>query len=91
MITYLYKIKFEKPDAAVRTKIWQQMVPNLSEQDASALAEDFDLSGGQIENVVRKYSINSILYGEAENPLELLTGYAKEERLEGQQGHKIGF
>ena len=88
---FLYKIKFEKPDAAVRTKIWQQMVPNLSEQDASALAEDFDLSGGQIENVVRKYSINSILYGEAENPLELLTGYAKEERLEGQQGHKIGF
>ena len=88
---FLYKIKFEKPDATVRRKIWQKMIPELSDHDATKLAEKFDFSGGQIENVARKYSINSILHGEIDTPLEVLNGYAKEERLEAQQGNRIGF
>ena len=77
---FLYKIKFEKPDATVRRKIWQKMIPELSDHDATKLAEKFDFSGGQIENVARKYSINSILHGEIDTPLEVLNGYAKEDR-----------
>ena len=88
---FLYKVKFEKPDATVRRKIWQKMIPVLSDLDFTELAERFDFSGGQIENVARKFSINSILHGVVSNPLELLTSYSKEERLEVQHGKKIGF
>ena len=88
---FLYKIKFEKPDAAVRTKIWQQMIPELSKPDASQLAETFDFSGGQIENIARKFSINGLLHGDVEKPLEILTSYCSEERIQNQTGRKIGF
>ena len=83
---FLYKIKFEKPDAAVRMKIWQQMIPELCKQDASQLAETFDFSGGQIENIARKFSINGLLYGDVEKPLEILTNYCNEERIQNQSG-----
>jgi len=88
---FLYKIKFDKPDATVRKQIWRQMIPELKEHDAARLAEAFDFSGGQIENIARKYSINSILFGDVSNPLETLTNYCNEERIQAQTGRKIGF
>ena len=88
---FLYKIKFEKPDAEVRSKIWQQMIPDLCDQDAQQLAGKFDFSGGQIENIARKYSINSILHGDGGNLLEMLVGFGKEELLDAPSRRKIGF
>ena len=89
---FLYKIKFEKPDASVRAKIWQQMIPEISESDAVTLADAYDLSGGQIENVARKHSITVVLHGEQENPLENLLKECAAERLNNQQQRtKVGF
>ena len=39
------------------------MLPDLSEYDANTLASQFDLSGGEIENIARKHSVNAILKG----------------------------
>ena len=89
---FLYKIKFEKPDAAVRSKIWQQMIPELSDSDAATLAAAHELSGGQIENVARKHSINVVLHGEQENPLQSLLAECAAERLSNQQQRtRVGF
>ena len=89
---FLYKIKFEKPDATVRAKIWQQMIPELTQSDADALACAYELSGGQIENVARKHSINVVLHGEQENPLQSLLAECAAERLNNeQQRTKVGF
>ena len=89
---FLYKIKFEKPDSTVRSRIWQQMIPELNPADADTLAEAYDLSGGQIENVARKHSINDVLYGEQENPLQSLLEECAAEMLNNeQQRRKIGF
>ena len=88
---FLYKIRFEKPDVSVRCKIWQQMIPELNEVDATTLANNFDFSGGQIENVARKFSINTILHGQASELLPLLNSYCQEERLQGSCTRKIGF
>ena len=35
---FLYKIRFDKPDASVRSLIWQQMIPELTATDATTLA-----------------------------------------------------
>ena len=89
---FLYKIRFDKPDATVRGKIWQQMVPELNASDAATLAEHFDFSGGQIENVARKHAINSILYGNDTEMLPILEDYCRCEQLNNSITRKrIGF
>ena len=60
---FLYKIEFEKPEAETRKAIWLSLIPGLSEQDAWALSSRFDFSGGQIENIARKFSISQVLSG----------------------------
>ncbi|MBR4560712.1 MAG: AAA family ATPase [Bacteroidales bacterium] len=89
---FLYKIRFDKPDATVRGKIWQQMIPELNDSDATTLAEHFDFSGGQIENVARKHAINSILYGNDSEMLPILEDYCRCEQLNNNVTRKrIGF
>ncbi len=89
---FLYKILFEKPDATVRQKIWQQMIPELRTDDAAVLAGSFDFSGGQIENIARKHAINSILYGEGTEVLPVLENYCRSEQLSNTVTRKrIGF
>ena len=89
---FLYKIKFEQPDAAVRAKIWLQMIPELTESDAATLAAAHELSGGQIENVARKHSITVVLHGEQENPLQSLLAECVAERLSNKEQHRrVGF
>ena len=89
---FLYKLKFEKPDAKVRQHIWQQMIPELSASDAETLANGYDFSGGQIENIARKLSINVILHGNEAMNLSNITFYCNSERLSNSSNTKrIGF
>ncbi len=89
---FLYKINFEKPDASVRQQLWKSMMPALSDADAHVLANGYDFSGGQIENISRKATINAILHGEAANDLVRLTQYCNAERLDNQATRrKVGF
>jgi SpoVK/Ycf46/Vps4 family AAA+-type ATPase len=88
---FLYKIEFEKPSLEARTAIWQAQIPELSEADAQALAERFDFSGGQIENIARKRAVDSILDGGGLD-LQTLTAYCRDETLNNaDSGKRIGF
>ena len=89
---FLYKIRFEKPAAQVRGKIMRQMIPELPQSVADTLAARYEFSGGQIENVARKYAMNCILHGEAANPQSVLEELCANESLEQTGGDKrIGF
>jgi SpoVK/Ycf46/Vps4 family AAA+-type ATPase len=88
---FLYKVKFNKPSASARANIWQSMIPALSNNESLALAEKYDFSGGQIENIARHYTINGILYGDMASNIESLMTYCNNERLETKQTRKIGF
>ena len=88
---FLYKIKFEKPTLEARMHIWHEMIPTLSEADTKTLAEKYDFSGGQIENIARHNAINGILYGDKANSIESLMAYCDNERLETKESRKIGF
>ena len=61
---FLYKIRFNKPDLEARKLIWESQFPSLTEEETTSLAKEFSFSGGQIENVVRKYTIDSLLSSE---------------------------
>ena len=89
---FLYKIKFDSPDVNVRKKLWKNMISDLSEADSATLAETYELSGGQIENVARKYAINGILHGNQAAPLAMLRDYCDNERLNSKRDmRRIGF
>ena len=88
---FLYKINFTKPTLEARISIWHEMIPALSEDDTRTLATKYDFSGGQIENIARHYTIDSILHGKGDNALETLTLHCDNERIEKKTNKKIGF
>ena len=88
---FLYKIKFDKPTEEARTHIWHSMIPELSELDTHTLAAKYDFSGGQIENIARHYTIDSILHDTTDDTLSLLIAHCDNERLDEKDKRKIGF
>lgn len=89
---FLYKIEFEKPSREAKSRIWRSMIPTLDERMAATLAERYDFSGGQIENIARKRTVDMILQG-AEPSFEQLDEYCRSEML-GQSGRSrrpVGF
>ncbi|MEN9400799.1 MAG: hypothetical protein RL632_1902 [Bacteroidota bacterium] len=88
---FLFKIKFEKPELNARTAIWIDKIAYLSKDDASFLAENFDLTGGQIDNIVRKCEVKSVIEG-IDADFEMLKSYCIEELvLSAKSGNFIGF
>lgn len=91
---FLYKIKFESPDAEARAHIWHAMLPELSSEEVERLASNYEFSGGQIENVARKFSINNILYGDLEcSRMESLLDICDNELIQdsNSQMRRVGF
>lgn len=90
---FIYKVEFHKPNVETKKHIWQSMIGELNDNDAMALADEFDLSGGQIENVTRKQFVDNILYGE-EPSLAKLRDYCRQECLNNGNSSnrsRIGF
>ena len=88
---FLYKLMFERPDSNVRAKIWRSMVKGLRLKDATTLSERYELSGGQIENVARKHTINHILFGSKTKLIDALSSYCDSERILQQSSSRVGF
>ncbi len=89
---FLYKVKFCKPDLTPRTMIWKSMIPDLTDVEAMELAEEYDFSGGQIENIARKRMVDYALDG-TKPSLPEIKEYCSEELIEGNKAmsRKIGF
>jgi hypothetical protein len=67
------------------------MMSNLSESDADELAQKYDFSGGQIENIVRKSVVEQVLNGGLPS-LETLHGFCRNERFNQIDNRpRIGF
>jgi|GEM_PF-1453563 len=74
---------------AVRARIWKAKMLYLNEADCELLAGQFDFSGGQIDNILRKKEIQEIIH-EEKVTLENLLSFCSEESF-GNTGSKIGF
>lgn len=87
---FLYKIRFEKPTTEARQHIWHEMIPELTADETISLAKSYDFSGGQIENIARKFAINCILHGDNDSRLDTIHSYCKTENIDAKT-NKIGF
>ena len=88
---FLFKIKFEKPSVEAKQKIWQSKLDWLSETDAIQLATNYSFSGGEIDNIVRKATMEEVLNGEKPD-MQQLIGYCDAEKFTTKSGIKrLGF
>lgn len=88
---FLYKIRFGRPSVEARAKIWASMIPELSAEEALSLSENYDLSGGQIENICRKRTVQSILNG-VDPTFEEVKAFCDDENISSAKvTRKIGF
>ncbi len=87
---FLYKICFDKPTVTTRKQIWNAMLPSLSCEEARSLAESYDFSGGQIENIARKQMVDSILYGHHQD-IASIKSYCDNELIRNSRTKRIGF
>ena len=60
---FLYKLQLNKPEYETRKKIIKSLLPHLTNYEINELAKDYELSGGQLENIYRKSEMQSILKG----------------------------
>lgn len=88
---FIYKVRFDRPDIVQRKKIWLSMLPTLSDDMALQLATLYDFSGGQIENIVRKCDVESILYGESSVDADKIQRFCQEETILKNNISRIGF
>lgn len=86
---FLFKVHFNKPTKKVRAKIWKSKLPHFDNQSCQILAEKFDFSGGQIDNIIRKSEIQEIVRGTVTN-FEQIQSFCNEECITTKTP-KVGF
>lgn len=59
---FLFKTELQKPDARARKSIWKSMIPELSDEEAESLADQYVMSGAQISNVVTKRDLAELYF-----------------------------
>ncbi len=88
---FSYKIRFELPNVEARKMIWQSKFPNLEDSLLDKLAL-FPLTGGEIDNILKRYIFASSLKKVEDG--EVLLKFAEEESvLKGNavRRQKVGF
>lgn len=86
---FLFKVAFGQPTQEAKCAIWKNKLAWLSEEEANLLARSHDLSGGEIDNIVRKALMEEVLNGNRPD-VNTLSEWCKEEKVEQKSG-KIGF
>ncbi len=87
---FLFKVHFDKPSTKSKIAIWMDKMPSLSEDEAMQLASIYDFSGGEIDNIVRKVTMEEVIRGI--NPdLERLKIICGEEKSLTKGSSSIGF
>ena len=87
----LFKQKFDLPNASTRFDILQSQFVNFNAEILKKISNDFELSGGQIQNVKRKLMADQILFGNENTTYDLLLDYIQNEIGFRQNKNKIGF
>lgn len=87
---FLFKIKFGKPTAEAKKSIWKSKLAWLTDDNCGKLAAQYDLSGGEIDNIVRKALMEEVLNGQRPT-METLAAWCRGEKLNAGKSAAIGF
>lgn len=86
---FLFKIRFERPTVEAKRNIWLDKLPGLNTDDATCLASNYDFSGGEIDNIVRKATMMEVIDGVCPS-IDIINKLCNEEKI-AKPYAKIGF
>lgn len=87
---FLFKVKFGQPNTEAKKAIWKSKLSWLTDEACGQLAAKFDLSGGEIDNIVRKSMMEEVLTGNRPD-VAMLEAWCRGEKLTRKGGNAIGF
>lgn len=87
---FLFKVQFGQPNTEAKKAIWKSKISWLSDEECGQLAAKFDLSGGEIDNIVRKSMMEEVLTGNRPD-MAMLEAWCRGEKLTRKGGNAIGF
>lgn len=86
---FLLKVRFDKPSCEAKRSIWSSKIQGLDQCSYESLASSYDFSGGEIDNIARKATMEEVLLGEKPT-LQRLRDLCERERI-SKCKTKIGF
>ena len=87
---FLFKLEFAKPSNTVKAKIWKNKIKSLSLKDCKTLANKYDFTGGQINNIVRKIEVFEVING-SDITFKTIDNFCQEENFSSDKYSRIGF
>lgn len=87
---FLFKLKFNEPGLEAKMNIWKSKVEWLTDEQLKVLASKYNLTGGEIDNIVRKSVMEELLTDKCAS-LEDMEKWCREEKLKEKGASKIGF
>lgn len=88
---FLFKVNFKRPDVNARKGIWKSKLKGVPKKVVDELATRFDLSGGEIDNVVRKFKMIRALNPKVDSYIKLIDLCEGERLSKSNEIKKIGF
>ncbi|HLG35971.1 MAG TPA: ATP-binding protein [Bacteroidia bacterium] len=88
---FLYKIQFEKPSVGIRRSILRNKLPLLNEETINVLSEDYDFSGGELDNITRKIELFEITDNRIPTFEEIIFICDREKAMRKSNYSSIGF
>ena len=87
---FIFKLKFDKPTIEAKQSIWQSKLVWLAEDQCRKLAADYDFSGGEIDNIVRKVVMDEVISGTRPD-FNFVVDQCKNEKFLNAKHAKVGF
>ena len=76
---FLFKIKFEKPEVKIRYQILKSKLYFLEDTELYYLAENYALSGGQIQNIEKQIVLHELLNMEDKMEMKTIENFILQE------------
>lgn len=87
---FLFKIRFNNPTVEAKQSIWKSKLSWLSEDESRILAERYNFSGGEIDNIVRKLIMEEVLTGKHPD-MQFVEELCRHEKIGNKETGSIGF
>lgn len=87
---FLFKLKLDNPTFDVKKKIWKSKLEGVDDNIITSLSRNYEFSGGQIDNIVKKVDIDNILFGSSPTK-DVLEDFCKKELLRDDNDKHMGF
>ena len=87
---FLFKVKFGQPSTEAKKSIWKSKLSWLNDEECDKLATRYNLSGGEIDNIVRKAFMEQVISGKRPS-FETIEEWCRSEKLSQKATSPIGY